>query len=68
MCKVEAVWKDVRCIDAVVLESWLDECPAVAARFARTKLGLMPQRGARSTDEFWDEFRHLFRPPLIATR
>jgi hypothetical protein len=59
-CKSEARWRDVRCLDAVALESWLDQCPAVAARFARKKIGLMPQRGARSTDEFWDEFRHLF--------
>jgi hypothetical protein len=65
MCKAELEWKDVRCLDAVALESWLDECPAVAARFARTRIGLMPRRGARSTDEFWDEFRHLFRPPLV---
>jgi len=64
-CKAEVPWKDVRCLDAVGLESWLDQCPAVAARFARKKIGLAPQRGARSTDEFWDEFRHLFRPPLV---
>jgi hypothetical protein len=64
-CRSEFSWKDVQCLDAVALESWLDQCPAVAARFARKKIGLMPQRGARSTDEFWDEFRHLFDPPLI---
>jgi hypothetical protein len=64
-CKAEAVWKDVHCLDAVALESWLDECPAVAARFASKKIGLKPQRGARSTDEFWDEFRHLFQLPLV---
>ena len=64
-CMAEMPWRDVWCLDAVALESWLDQCPAVAARFARKKIGLAPQRGARSTDEFWDEFRHLFRPPLV---
>jgi hypothetical protein len=65
ICKAEEHWKDVRCLDAVALEAWLDQCPAVAARFARKKIDLMPQRGARSTDEFWDEFRHMFRLPLV---
>ena len=26
----EGVWKDVRAIDGVMLEDWLDQCPAVA--------------------------------------
>jgi len=64
-CNAEFAWKKVRCLDAVALEAWLDLHPAVAARFARYKIGNMPQRGARSTDEFWNEFRHGFDPPLV---
>jgi hypothetical protein len=48
-------WKRVRVIDAIGLEAWLDDCPAVAARVAREMLPLMPETGARSTDEFCDE-------------
>lgn len=58
-------WKDVKFIDGSKLETWLEEHPAVAARWAKYELGLMPQRGARSTDEFWQEFAHRFSPPLV---
>ena len=65
LCRGEYAWKNVLCLDAIALDGWLDKCPAVAANFASYTLGLQPQRGARSTDEFWDEFRHMFKPLLI---
>lgn len=57
-------WKDVRLLDGVQLEAWLGDCPAVAARFARGVLGLMPANGARSTDEYWEEYAARLQPPL----
>jgi hypothetical protein len=57
-------WRDVRYIDGVGLETWLESHPAVAARYARYQLGRFPQPGARSTDEFWDEYSTLFKPAL----
>ncbi|MGB6176849.1 MAG: hypothetical protein WBF43_11070, partial [Methylocella sp.] len=57
-------WKDVHFIDGMKLEHWLDEHPAVAARYARFELGLFPQLGARSVDEFWHEYSNLFEPTL----
>ena len=62
--KSEKKWKDVRAIDAVDLEEWLERSPAVAARVAWKLLGLMPSTGVRSTDEFWDEYASRFAPPL----
>lgn len=60
----EGVWKEVRAIDGVGLESWLEGCPAVAARIAREVLKIMPANGARSTDEFWEEYSLQFKPQL----
>ncbi len=64
--KGQAIWKDVRVIDGVALEDWLDQKQAVAARFAR-ELGLKPATGAMSTDEFWGEYSSRFKPPLTET-
>jgi hypothetical protein len=57
-------WRNVRVIDGVALEAWLEDCPAVASRLAREMLPLLPRTGARSTDEFWDEFASRFQPQL----
>lgn len=63
----EGLWKNVKYIDAVTLVHWLDENPAVAARYARDVLGLAPQEGALSTDEYWAEFSSQFKPSLHET-
>jgi hypothetical protein len=57
-------WKDVRYLDGVQIAEWLDQCSAVAARYARFELGLAPQTGATSIGEFWDEYSNVFDPPL----
>jgi hypothetical protein len=57
-------WADVRYIDGVGVEAWLDLHPAVAARYARFELGIFPNLGAKSTDEFWEEYSTRFRPEL----
>lgn len=59
-----AEWKDVRVIDGVQLEHWLDMHPAVASHWARKELLITPNLGARSTDEFWLQFSSRFDPPL----
>lgn len=56
-------WKQVEYFDGIVIESWLDEHPAVAARYARYELGLS-QIGVLSTEEFWDEYSARFHPQL----
>lgn len=58
------IWKGVQLIDAVDLEEWLYRSPAVSANVARSVLPLIPQNGARSTAEFWDEYSSRFAPPL----
>lgn len=60
----KGAFRDVRYIDGSMLEDWLQECGAVGARYAREVLGRVPQNGARSTDEFWEEFTRRFRPTL----
>ena len=57
-------WADVRYIDGVQLETWLDDRPAVAARYARYELGRYPHLGAQSTDEYWELYSTRFRPAL----
>jgi hypothetical protein len=58
-------WKDVVYLDGSMVEDWLSRSPAVAARYARFELNLLPVTGARSTDEFWEEYSSRFAPQLI---
>ena len=62
--KAASSWKDVRYLDGVQLETWLEHCPAVSAWHARTTLHLQPAEGIRSTDEFWADFAGQFGPPI----
>jgi hypothetical protein len=62
--KDEGKWRDVRYIDAITLVHWLDNNPAVAAKYARDVLGNAPKEGALSTDEYWGEFSSQFSPRL----
>lgn len=65
--KAAKQWRDVRYIDGPQLEHWLDDHPAVGAYYARQVLGVVPSRGARSTDEFWEEYRLRYNPYLTET-
>lgn len=58
-------WKSVEYLDGVAVEAWLAERAAVASRYARYELKLMPSLGARSTDEFWEEYVNRFSPALV---
>lgn len=55
---------NVRYIDGAMLDTWLQEHGAVGAKHARLVLCTVPNRGARSTDEFWNEFSNRYRPQL----
>ena len=61
----QAKWKSVEYFDGSMVEDWLGQCPAVAARYAKYELKLMPSTGARSTDEYWEEFSTRFSPSLV---
>ena len=58
------VWKDVRYVDGLKLEAWLQNCPAVSAWHARNTIKCQPLAGVRSTDEFWWEFADQFSPRI----
>lgn len=60
----EDKWAGVRYIDAVALVQWLENHPAVAARYAKKVLGTAPKVGALSTDEYWELFSSRFKPTL----
>lgn len=57
-------FRSVQYIDGAMLEGWLEKCSAVGARHAREVLGRIPKTGARSTDEFWDEYARRFQPQI----
>ena len=58
-------WKNVEYVDGAMLEAWLANHAALASRFARFELNIMYQSGARSTDEFWEEYSTRFAPTLV---
>lgn len=60
----EGKWREVHFLDGNVLQKWLEEKPAVAARYARNVLNKAPRNGALSTDEFWEFFSDGFTPKL----
>jgi hypothetical protein len=61
----EKIWKKVIAIDAIKLESWLEQCEAVAKDFAREVKGLAQVDGVRSIREFWEEYADRFDPRLV---
>lgn len=60
----EGKWREVHYIDGTTLASWLEEMPAVAAKYARNFLNKAPRTGALSTDEFWMRYSSNFKPTL----
>jgi len=62
--EAEKKWREVHFIDGTALVHWLDEKPAVAARYARNILEKAPRNGALSTDEFWERYSGSFKPAI----
>ncbi len=62
--EAEKKWREVHFIDGSALVSWLEEKPAVAARYAKNVLEKAPRNGALSTDEFWERYSRSFKPAL----
>ncbi|MBZ2206525.1 hypothetical protein [Massilia soli] len=62
--EAEEKWREVYFIDGTALVQWLEEKPAVAARYAKTVLEKAPRNGALSTDEFWERYSQSFKPAL----
>lgn len=54
--KSEKVWKDIRVIDAVILEEWLEIAPTVALWFASEYLHKVPEKAVMATEYFWSEW------------
>ncbi|TDH23442.1 hypothetical protein EXU57_16665 [Segetibacter sp. 3557_3] len=50
------VWKDIKVIDAAILEEWLEIAPTVAAWLATKHLGKFRDGGIQSTEDFWEEW------------
>jgi len=62
--QAEGKWREVHFLDGTALVQWLEEKPAVAARYAREVLEKSPRNGAVSTDEFWELYSAGFKPAL----
>lgn len=58
-------WKDVVYVDGSKLQTWLEACPAVSAWHAKNTLEIVPDSGARSLDEFWNDFVGRYDPKLV---
>lgn len=54
--KSEGIWQDVRVIDAVQLEEWLEIAPAVALWLASEYLHKVPEEAIIATEHFWSEW------------
>ncbi len=50
------IWKDIKVIDAQLLEEWLEIAPTVSAWLAIKHLGKYPSEGIQSTEDFWEEW------------
>ncbi len=60
--KDQGLWKDVKFYDAVDLEEWLEQAPAVGAWLAK-KLHLYPGK-VTSAEEFWMEWSSVTEPNI----
>ncbi len=54
--KKEEKWKDIKVINAEVLEEWLENAPTVASWLAVKHLGKYPSEGIQPTEDFWAEW------------
>lgn len=54
--KKDDIWKDIKVINAEILEEWLEIAPTVAAWLAIKHLGKYPNEGIQSTEDFWEEW------------
>ncbi len=52
----EGIWKEVRVIDAKILEEWLETAPSVSSWLATMHIGKYPDREIQATDFFWDRW------------
>lgn len=57
------IWKDVRAIDADILDQWIDECPSVGLWLARDVLN-KHTAGLHSFGDFWDSYAGETSPEL----
>lgn len=60
--KLQGEWSDVRAYDAVDLEQWLEQSPAVALQFAE-ELGLSG-RGVENPEQYWQSWSGQSNPPI----
>ncbi len=54
--KKDGVWKDIKVINAEILEEWLEIAPTVSAWLAIKHLGKYPNEGIQSAEDFWEEW------------
>jgi hypothetical protein len=62
--QAEQKWKRVIAMDALTLETWLDQCEPVAKQYARGVRGQVWVNQCRTVTEFWEEYAGGFRPEL----
>lgn len=53
--KKEGIWKDVRVIDAELLEEWIELAPTVGSWLAK-RIDKYRSEGIQPTDDFWEEW------------
>jgi len=58
----ERIWKDVKVIDGVDIQDWLETAPAVNLQFA-AELGIVPEMGLQTLDQAWEEWSYRTEPP-----
>jgi hypothetical protein len=54
--KKDGIWKDIKVINAELLEEWLEIAPTVSAWLSIKHLGKFPNEGIQSTEDFWEEW------------
>jgi len=54
--KKENIWKDVRVIDATILEEWLEQAPSIATWLSTKKTRDFPLGKLESPERYWDKW------------
>jgi hypothetical protein len=63
--KAEKFWKDVKVYDAVKLDEWLEQAPAVSAWLAQY-LGIYPE-GIVALEDWWSDWSMITNPSLTSS-
>lgn len=62
--KEDNVWKDVKVVDGVELQDWIEKCPVANLQLCK-ELGYLSESGVKTAEQAWSGWSKLTKPEMI---